>query len=528
MNTTDDKLWDLLATWEELYRQGQDIPAEELCRDCPDLAQEVASNITSLKRMDWLLKPMADENEPAPTKLPFDFGEYSVIEKIGTGGMGQVFKALHRRMDRIVALKILPEGSVKSVAALARFQQEVRSAAKLIHPNIVTAYDAGEHEGSPFLVMELVEGRDLFQHVQEQGPLPVKKAVNCILQAARGLEYAHGKGIIHRDIKPANLLLGVDDTVRILDMGLASFRPAEDEALAGTVDYLAPEQTGETRRADQRSDIYSLGCTLFFLLTGKPLYEGKTVIQKVLAHREQPIPPLPSLDAVFQKMVAKTPESRYQSMTEVIQALQKNTAPSMHRRNLWLGIAAAMLLVLAGGIGFFGFPAKNDDSSKKSTETFPQDRKAGEWVLKVGGSFASDKGKGNAKLGLPAEPFQIRTITLDRRPIADEDMIHLQGLSSLQELRMNQTPISNAGLVHLKDVPMLETVELRETRITNDGLKHLEGLKPMLWLDLSITFVTDQGLEHLKGFTKIQQLRLNRTKITDAGLEHLAGHGQRA
>src|SRR6202161_3779706 len=125
---------------------------------------------------------------------------------------------------------------VKSADALARFQQEVRSAARLIHPNIVTAYDAGEHDGNPFLVMELVEGRDLFRHVQEHGPLPMAKAVDYVFQAAHGLVYAHGKGIIHRDIKPANLLLGVDGTVRILDMGLASFRPAEDEALAGTVD----------------------------------------------------------------------------------------------------------------------------------------------------------------------------------------------------------------------------------------------------------------------------------------------------
>ncbi len=323
-------------------------------------------------------------------------------------------------------------------------------------------------------------------------------------------------------------------------MGLASFRPAEDEALAGTVDYLAPEQTDQIRRADQRSDIYSLGCTLFFLLTGKPLYEGKTVIQKVLAHREQPIPSLISLDTVFQRMVAKKPEGRFQSMTEVIQALQRRPA-AKHRKGLWLGITAVLLLALAGGIGYFGFPAKNeepkDDPAKKSGNEeakkdappktavdplFPQDRKAGEWVLQVGGLLTLYEGKANASLGLPEKPFRIRTITLDRRQFANEDMKVFQGLGRLQELRMNQTSISNAGLAHLKDVPWLETIELRETRITNEGLKHLKD-KPMLWLDVSITSITDEGLEHLKGFKKIQQLRLNRLKITDAGLEHLAG-----
>ena len=318
--------------------------------------------------------------------------------------------------------------------------------------------------------------------------------------------------------------------MKILDMGLASFRPAEDEALAGTVDYLAPEQTGETRRADQRSDIYSLGCTLFFLLTGKPLYEGKTVIQKVLAHREQPIPSLSPLDAVFQKVVAKTPENRYQSMTEVIQALQKSTAPLKHRRGLWLGISAVMLLVLAGGIGFFGFPAKNDESKKMDSSpkakndnpdpTFPQDRKAAEWVLKVGGSLALINGKASVKLGLPEKPFQIRTITLDNRPITDEGLQHVQGLARLEQLRMNSTPITNAGLVYLKDLPRMETVELRGTRITDEGLKSLKK-HPLIWLDLSSTFITDEGLKHLKELPRLQQLRLNGVKITDAGIEHL-------
>jgi len=539
MEGTDDKLWDLLACWEEKYRHGQDIPVEQLCRDCPELAQEVAASITSLKRMDWLLNPV-DDRDQEEAEQPARFGEYTVIEKLGSGGMGRVYKALHRRMDRIVALKILPEGSVKSPDALARFQQEVRSAAKLTHTNIVTAYDAGEHDGSPFLVMEFVEGCDLFRHAQERDPLPVDSSVSHVIQAAKGLEYAHGKGIVHRDIKPANLLLGVDGMVKILDLGLASFRPAENEVVAGTVDYLAPEQTGEARQVDLRADIYSLGCTLYFLLTGKPLYEGKTVIQKVLAHREQPIPSLRqvrsdvpvALDAVFRKMVAKKPEDRYQSMTEVIEALQKSMAPVGRRtRWHWAGGLGMLFLVLAAGISFFGFgptvqPPKDDTKPAPDTT---RDKKAVEWVVNLGGKLTVVPPDGGNEItvrklaDLPEKSFRVQSITLDRRPVTDDGMIHLQGLPQLRELRMNQTPITNAGLAHLKDVPRLETVELRETRITNEGLKHLEGLEPMLWLDLSITAVTDEGLEHLKGFKKIQQLRLNRLKITDAGLEHLAG-----
>jgi tRNA A-37 threonylcarbamoyl transferase component Bud32 len=361
MNTADDdRLWDLLAAWEEQYRRGRDIPAEELCRDCPALAEEAAACITSLKRMDWLLK-REDDDDPAPLVRPLNFGEYTVLEKVGAGGMGEVFKALHRRMDRIVALKILPERTVQSAEALARFQQEIQSAARLTHPNIVHAYDAGEIDGKPFLAMEYVEGSDLFRHVREHGPLPVAQAVDYVTQAAGGLEYAHGKGVIHRDIKPSNLLLGADGTVKVLDMGLARIRAAPaDEAVMGTADFLAPEQTVEPRQADRRSDIYGLGCTLFFLLTGQPLFQGKTVLQKVLAHREQPAPSLRqvrpevtgSLDAVFRRLVAKRPEDRYRSMAEVTQALQRAGSKGSVI-NAWLLMGTAAVALLLPAIAWF-------------------------------------------------------------------------------------------------------------------------------------------------------------------------------
>jgi WD40 repeat protein len=350
MDTGDDPLWDLLARWEESYRQGQDVPAGDLCPDCPALAARLADLIDSLKRMDWLLKP-PDEAEGRALAWPADFGEYTVLEQIGVGGMGHVYKALHRRMDRTVALKLLP---VADPNLLRRFGEEVRSAARLHHPNVVTAYDAGEYDGRPFLVMEYVEGNDLLRHVQERGPLPVTAAVDAVAQAAKGLGYAHDKGLVHGDVKPANLLGGVDGTVKVLDLGLARVRSTDagGEPVAGTVDYLAPEQTSETRRADPRADVYSLGCTLFFLLTGRPVFEAQTIIQKVVAHRESPAPPLHQarpeagdrLDAVFRRMVAKRPEDRYQSMSEVVEALEgwrRSLLPAprtsrSYRRWIWL------------------------------------------------------------------------------------------------------------------------------------------------------------------------------------------------
>ncbi len=265
-------------------------------------------------------------------------GNYTLIDRIGAGGMGQVFKAEHRRLKRVVAIKMLPKAMLKDATAVARFQREVEAAAKLRHTNIVATDDADEANGVHFLVMEYIEGQDLSVLVKKNGPFPVGKAVNYILQAARGLEFAHSKGVIHRDIKPANLLLGNDGVVKILDMGLAridSDGPAQTEltgsgTIMGTVDYMSPEQALNTKHADHRADIYSLGISLYYLLAGKSAYGGETAMEKLMAHSTQPIPSLQDvqttvpkgLDAVFKKMVAKKMEDRYQSMGEVIEALE--------------------------------------------------------------------------------------------------------------------------------------------------------------------------------------------------------------
>ncbi|MBS0211489.1 MAG: protein kinase [Planctomycetes bacterium] len=266
-------------------------------------------------------------------------GNYTILDRIGAGGMGQVFKAIHRRMERLVAIKMLPPAMTKDAAALARFQREVKAAAKLRHTNIVAADDADEANGVHFLVMEYIDGRDLSATVKKDGPLPVAKAVNYVLQAARGLEFAHGEGVIHRDIKPANLLLDKKGSVKILDMGLARIeQPGGVQAeltgtgaIMGTVDYMAPEQGMSTKHADARADIYSLGCSLYYLLVGKAMYGGETVAAKLVAHHTHPIPDLgegrpdipEQLETVFKKMVTKRIEDRYQTMTEVIADLER-------------------------------------------------------------------------------------------------------------------------------------------------------------------------------------------------------------
>jgi formylglycine-generating enzyme required for sulfatase activity len=268
-------------------------------------------------------------------------GNYVVLEKLGQGGMGQVLKAQHLKMKRLVAVKTIAPAAMKSPAAVKRFYREMETAARLSHPNIVQAHDADEHEGVHYLVMEYVDGKDLAAIINQNGPLSVPEAVECIVQAGRGLQYAHDQGVVHRDIKPANLLLDKKGVVKILDMGLARIgeplgdgdgeRLTESGQILGTLDYMAPEQALDIRRVGPRADIYSLGCTLYWLLTGQTPYQGETSLQILLAHRESPIPSLrrarpgipACLDAVFRKMVAKRPEGRYSSIAEVLADLDR-------------------------------------------------------------------------------------------------------------------------------------------------------------------------------------------------------------
>lgn len=353
-------IYDMLAAWEQARRAGRDIPPEELCRDRPDLLNVLKDAIESLRATAWMDRPLGhgaavpDEAADAVCVVPGNLGEYTLLEHIGSGGQGHVFKALHRRLERVVAVKVLPTDLAGTPEASERFNREVRAAGKLSHPNVVAAYDAGEQGGVPYLAMELVQGVTLDRLVQEQGPLPVGLAVEYILQAAAGLHYSHSRGVSHHDIKPANLIIAEDGTVKVLDFGLASFRrPAGAGSPlppAGSLNFLAPEQADPAGQVDHRADIFSLGATLFYLLTGKPPFPGETTLAKLAAVRNAPVPSLrearpdvPSaLDAAIQKMVAKRPEDRYQSMAEVIAALKAVQPASGARR--WKGLLASGIL----------------------------------------------------------------------------------------------------------------------------------------------------------------------------------------
>jgi serine/threonine protein kinase len=298
------------------------------------------------------------DQPPVPPEL-LDHPRYRVLGMIGAGGMGRVFKAEHLLMGRVVALKVPRPALVEDAAAVERFRREVRAAARLAHPNIVTAYDADQVGPLHLLVMEYVEGVTLDRLAAKSGPLPVADVRRWVRQVAEGLRYAHGCGMVHRDLKPANLILAADGAVKILDFGLARFASEQagragtpSGAVVGTPEYIAPEQARDPRSADARADIYSLGCTWYYLLTGRPPFSGGTVLQQLLAHQEQAPPPLADFrpdvpretQAVLLRLLAKDPADRFQSADELLRALgpSETQAPSASSRAFpWKWIAAA-------------------------------------------------------------------------------------------------------------------------------------------------------------------------------------------
>ncbi len=332
------------------------VPEDSLA----DLARAAAASPVTVKSI----------TQPAPLgtatsgHIPAEFADhprYRIVSEIGAGGMGTVYKAEDLLMGRVIALKVVSAHLTAKASAVARFQKEIRAAAQLNHPSVITAHDTGEAGGLHFLVMEFVEGVSLDRLVAKKGPLPVPMACAFSRHAALGLQHAADKGMVHRDIKPQNLMVTRKGQVKILDFGLARFASIDEgdedapptiklpfgagkaptyadvtnpNMLMGTPDYLSPEQAKNSHDVDHRSDIYSLGCTLYFLLTGKaPFLGAATLIDKLLAHTNDEPPTVhdarPEVPAgladVLAKMMAKKPADRYQTAAEAASALHPFT-----------------------------------------------------------------------------------------------------------------------------------------------------------------------------------------------------------
>jgi urea transport system substrate-binding protein len=317
---------------------------ERHLRDCPACREALAQLTPYRPTETWA--PSGDTGAgPAPEEPPPDqlrqHPRYRLLGILGRGGMGTVYKAEHRLLDRPVVLKVIRPELLADSRVVRRFQQEARLAARLAHPNVVGVYEAEEFGHSQMLVMEFVEGVNLAELVAERGLLPVAEACELVRQAAAGLEYVREQGLVHRDIKPGNLLVSRAGRVKILDLGMATLKGDEavpvpdmtgERQFVGTVDYASPEQWESSRNLDIRADIYSLGCTFYYLLAGEAPFPHKkytTMMQQMWAHGQAPLPPIRGLRpdvpeavaAVLTRMLAKNRDDRFAAPAEVAAAL---------------------------------------------------------------------------------------------------------------------------------------------------------------------------------------------------------------
>lgn len=332
-----------------------------------------ASGLVPEAQLAPLADPWRDESGPVPESLTtalvegqlltqwqldqlrkgkskgFTLGKYRLLRLLGAGGMSSVYLAENPTLRQRVAIKVLPIKRVEQSSYLARFEREAQVAYRLSHHNIARAFDLESSGAVHFIVMEYIEGTDLHAKVKAEGPLDVRDAADSIRQAAVGLHYAHEEGLVHRDIKPANLMLDKRGTIKILDLGLAlddddeqaSLTREHDEKVLGTADYLAPEQARDSHKADRRSDIYSLGCTLYYLLVGRAPFAKGSLAERIRAHMNEPPPnPLderadvpPALAELYFRMMEKHPEARPQTAREVAEALDAWLASSAAKPN---------------------------------------------------------------------------------------------------------------------------------------------------------------------------------------------------
>jgi len=511
-------------------------------------------------------------------------GVYRLMDKLGHGGMGAVYKAWHCRLKRLAALKILPLERMQDGQAVARFHREMELIGRLDHPNVVRATDAGEAGGIHFLIMELVDGIDLGRLARWYGPLAVADACAIAYQTAIGLHAVQAQGLVHRDIKPSNLMLTKNGEVKILDLGLACIRgagPGEELTtsglLMGTADYMAPEQGTDPHHVDIRADLYSLGCTLYKLLTGKPPFDGSeynSVSKKVQAHANQSVPSLRDvcpavplgLAAVVEKLTAKDKVDRYGTPSEAADALRpfcdgadlrglfeqvttertrSDSAPvpqrvgdveitpkastlsaqpskplsdpaGSHRRawkKRWIGLGAALVVMAAIAATLLALIPRPLGPPSTEPTPAPADEGAAPSAAKDADHRAVEWVRANDGTVEVLLPGQDVPQKLGHEIPAAFQVVKID-LSSSKK-------VEDEGLKNLLGLSHLQALSLHETTISDAGLVHVAQLTSLQTLDLYLTKITDAGLERVGRLHHLDSLSLHNTAVTDAGLRHL-------
>jgi serine/threonine-protein kinase len=442
-----EQVSELLLRWQELREQGRPVPAEELCAACPELTEDLRRRIQAVQSMEGFLglpaggaERVAPAQSTEPSAAPkmtaggVQVPGYEVLEVLGQGGMGVIYKARQLSLNRPVALKLMLAGPHARPEQVARFRAEAEAVAQLRHPNVVQIYEVGECGGQPYFAMEFVEGGSLAERLAK-GPLPARQAAGLLATVAEAVHAAHERGIVHRDLKPGNVLLEnpkskvqgpkSEDPLWTLDLGLctpkitdfglakrldADVSPTQTGAVLGTPSYLAPEQAGgKTREIGPAADVYSLGAILYEALTGRPPFHGETTLDTLEQVRlRQPVPPsrlqpkVPrELETICLKCLEKEPPQRYASAMELANDLRRFLAGEPIRArptSAWVkglkwarrhpALAALLVvccLAVAGGLaawaGFTGELRAERDRARHERDTADAQRERAQAIL---------------------------------------------------------------------------------------------------------------------------------------------------
>jgi tRNA A-37 threonylcarbamoyl transferase component Bud32 len=478
---------------------------------------------------DNLANTIAGGNASAHTQQSTAYGRlgtYELLEKLGEGGMGAVYKARHTKLGRIMAVKVLSHHALKDANAIARFEREMLAVGGIHHPNIVQAFDAGEANGVHYLAMEYVDGKDLQAHLEEKGPLSIVSACKVIQQAAKGMAAAHALGLVHRDLKPGNLFVTKTGQVKVLDLGLALVPSGENQAALtsngswfGTPDYMAPEQWESTHHVDARADLYALGCTLFCLLVGRPPYGTEvnaTTASKMIAHSVNESPDLQvarpavpqELALLYKRLMAKKPEDRLATAQELVEQLNpfvskkessgiKTPAPAaplalvqnphvnqvaaLHqppRRRYRTAIAASGGAAALFLLGVIIVTIVNKDGTKSSFRV-------------AEGVETNVQAAPGSTVTITQEPAGDTAVPMDIRAVI-RNVLEPGGCSVEINLPVNEQRSENRALNTPEDVDALPSAELRIVGVSltgnaasESGLKAVSGIKSIKWLTVN-------------------------------------------
>ena len=507
----------------------------------------------------------------APPERPGSLGRlghYEILEVLGRGAFGVVFRAFDDVLQRVVAVKTLAVRLAATSPARKRFLREARAAGQVRHENVVQIY-AVEERPVPYIVMEFLPGETLQQRLDRAGPFDAGEVVSIARQVADGLAAAHAAGLIHRDIKPGNILIeaGPRSRAKITDFGVA--RAIDDASLTqsgavvGTPSYMSPEQArGEA--VDHRSDLFSLGSVLYTITAGHPPFRANgaiAILKRVAEDTPRPIPEIiPEAPAwlcrLIAKLMAKDPADRFQTAAEASAALEAGPdslalAPLKRR-----GRPSALVAGTAAAAGLLALAVSwktsllSDRSGGQAAETRPRlpetaaapagpearppvatmptaavdlDRQAAEWTLSVGGFVTAlgDDTELRSPADLPRHPFILRRVDLGGIDVTDADLAHLDGLEFVEILSVASTPVTDAGLTHLRGLTNLKVLHAGGLRLTGKGFAHLKHLSRLVEIWANETEITDAGLAALEGRTGLIKLAVGGTKVTDAGMPHL-------